>query len=280
MAETIRIQSYVEDRWTPGEGDGNVLVNPATGERLATASTTGIDMGAALRHARQVGGPAVRALTFAQRAGLLKGLAGVIREHREELLELAMRNGGNTLADAKFDVDGAGGTLGFYAGLGKGLGDARYLLDGEPLALGKATPLAGRHLWVPRRGVAVLVNAYNFPAWGFAEKMACALLAGLPVLVKPATQTALVSFRIAELFVASGLLPPGVWSFLAGPAGPEQHRADHALEQDQPPVRRDDRHGHQPAGAAGGGGGRAAKGSQDRNPDEPSRLRGRGRSRQ
>ena len=229
MAEPIRIESYVEDRWATGEGEGGALVNPATGERLATASTAGIDMGAALRHAREVGGPAVRALTFAQRSALLKGLSGIIREHREELLELAMRNGGNTLADAKFDVDGASGTLGFYAGLGRGLGEGRYLLDGEPLPLGKNTPLAGRHLWVPRRGVAVLVNAYNFPAWGFAEKMACALLAGMPVLVKPATQTALVSFRIAQLFVEKGQLPPGVWSFLAGPAG---DLLDHLESQD------------------------------------------------
>ena len=219
MAEPIRIESYVEGRWVPGEGDGSPLVNPATGELLATASTTGIDLGAALRHAREVGGPALRALTFAQRAGVLKGLVGVIREHRDELLDVAMRNGGNTKGDAKFDVDGASGTLGFYANLGRGLGEAKHLLDGDSVPLGRSTPLAGRHLWVPRRGAAVLVNAYNFPAWGFAEKTACALLAGMPVVVKPATQTALVAWRIAQLFVESGLLPPGSWTFLAGPAG-------------------------------------------------------------
>ena len=229
MTEPIRIRSYVEGRWTTGEGEGSELVDPATGERLATASTAGIDLGAALRHAREVGGPALRALGFAQRAAVLKALSGIIREHREELLQLAMRNGGNTLADAKFDVDGASGTLGFYAGLGRGLGDARFLLDGEPLPLGKATPLAGRHVWVPRRGVAVLVNAYNFPAWGFAEKVACAFLAGMPVLVKPATQTALVAYRIAELVVESGHLPAGSWSFLAGPAG---DLLDHLEAQD------------------------------------------------
>jgi 3,4-dehydroadipyl-CoA semialdehyde dehydrogenase len=229
MADPIRIQSYVEGRWVAGEGEGSPLVNPATGERLATASTGGIDMGAALRHAREVGGPALRALGFGQRAAILKGLSGVVREHREELLQLAMRNGGNTMADAKFDVDGASGTLGFYAGLGRGLGEARVLLDGEPLPLGKATPLVGRHVWVPRRGAAVLVNAYNFPAWGFAEKVACALLAGMPVVVKPATQTALVAYRMAELFVASGHLPAGAWTFLAGPAG---DLLDHLEAQD------------------------------------------------
>src|SRR6185295_2308914 len=101
MAELVRIESYVEGRWLPGEGEGSTLVNPATGEALATASTTGIDLGAALRHARAVGGAALRALTFAQRAAILKSLSGIIREHRDELLDLAMRNGGNTKGDAK-----------------------------------------------------------------------------------------------------------------------------------------------------------------------------------
>ena len=229
MAEPVVIESYVEDRWVAGEGEGAPLINPATGEVLATASTAGIDLGAALRHARAVGGPALRALGFAQRAAILKTLAGIIREHRDALLDVAMRNGGNTKGDAKFDVDGAGGTLAFYANLGRGLGDARYLLDGETVPLGRATPFAGRHLWVPRRGAAVLVNAYNFPAWGFAEKVACALLAGMPVVVKPATQTALVAWRIAQLFVQSGALPAGSWTFLAGPAG---DLLDHLEAQD------------------------------------------------
>ena len=226
--ELIRIRSYVEDRWVTGEGEGSVLRNPATGEPIATAAIGGIDLGDALRHAREAGGASLRALGFAARGALLKQLSGIIREHRDELLALAMRNGGNTLADARFDVDGASGTLAFYASLGRSLGDARVLRDGEPVTLGKAA-LAGRHVWVARRGAAVLINAYNFPAWGFAEKMACALLAGMPVVVKPATQTALVAARIGELFVESGALPAGVWTFLAGPAG---DLLDHLEAQD------------------------------------------------
>jgi oxepin-CoA hydrolase/3-oxo-5,6-dehydrosuberyl-CoA semialdehyde dehydrogenase len=229
MGEPIRIRSYVEDRWVDGEGEGTALHDPVTGEPLASASTRGIDFGAALRHARRVGGPALRALTFVQRGALLKTLSGLIREHRDELLALAMRNGGNTPADAKFDLDGASGTLAFYAGLGRTLGEGRFLCDGQPVPLGKATPLGARHLWVPRHGVALLVNAYNFPAWGFAEKMACALLAGVPVAVKPATQTALVAHRIAEVFAQSGGLPSGAWTFLAGPAG---DLLDHLEAQD------------------------------------------------
>ncbi len=229
MSETIRIRSYVEDRWVDGEGQGARLLNPATEELLATASTQGIDLGAALAHARAVGGANLRRLGFAARAQLLKRLGGVMREHRDELLDLAMRNGGNTKSDAKFDVDGASGAILYYAGLGATLGDGQALAAGDGVGLSRTTPLWGQHVWLPLRGAAVLINAYNFPAWGFAEKMACALLAGMPVVVKPATQTALVAWRIAELFVQSGVLPPGAWTFLAGPAG---DLLDHLEAQD------------------------------------------------
>jgi 3,4-dehydroadipyl-CoA semialdehyde dehydrogenase len=219
MTEIVRIESYVEDRWVTGTGEEASLRDPATGELLATASTSGLDLGAALRHARQVGGPTLGELGFSGRAALLKGLSGVLREHREELFEVAIANGGNTPSDAAFDIDGASGTLHFYSQLGSGLGGGNILVDGDELPLGRSTPLAGRHFWVPRRGAAVLINAFNFPVWGFAEKMACALLAGMPVVVKPATLTALVAFRVAQRLVESGLLPPGSWTFLAGPAG-------------------------------------------------------------
>jgi 3,4-dehydroadipyl-CoA semialdehyde dehydrogenase len=219
MGERVRIRSYVQGRWVEGEGEGARLLNPATEEVLATASTRGVDLGAALAHARSVGGKNLRQLGFAERARVLKGLAAVLREHRDELLEIAMRNGGNTKSDAKFDVDGASGSLHFYAGLGATLGDGGVLAAGDGVALSRSTPLWGQHVRVPLRGAAVLVNAYNFPAWGLAEKLACAFLAGMPVVVKPATQTALLAFRIAELFVASGLMPEGTWAFLAGPAG-------------------------------------------------------------
>jgi oxepin-CoA hydrolase/3-oxo-5,6-dehydrosuberyl-CoA semialdehyde dehydrogenase len=229
MTETLRIRSYVQDQWVDGEGEGSRLYNPSTGAVVATASTTGVDMGAALVHARRVGGASLRALTFAERGAILKGLSKVVREHRDELLELARVNGGNTAGDGSFDIDGASGTLFFYSNIGRGLGDTRILADGDALPLGKETSLCGRHFWAPRRGAAVLVNAFNFPAWGFAEKMACALMAGMPVVVKPATLTAAVTHRLAELFVDSGLLPPGSWTFLAGPAG---DLLDHLEAQD------------------------------------------------
>lgn len=229
MGEPIRIRSFVNGRWEEGEGRGTSLLNPATEELLATASTRGVDMAAALSYARKVGGPSLRELGFAQRASLLKKLSSIMREHRDELFETAMRNGGNTRADARFDVEGATGALSFYGGLGASLGNDNLLPAGDGVALARNAPLWGQHVWTPLRGAAVLINAYNFPAWGFCEKLACAFLAGMPVVVKPATQTALLAYRIAEIWVGSGLLPEGSWTFLAGPAG---DLLDHLEAQD------------------------------------------------
>jgi oxepin-CoA hydrolase/3-oxo-5,6-dehydrosuberyl-CoA semialdehyde dehydrogenase len=138
---------------------------------------------------------------------------------RDELLAIAIANGGNTRQDAKFDVDGATATLTAYADLAQELGDARVLVDGEGVTLGRSARLFGQHVLVPRAGVAVHVNAFNFPAWGLGEKAACALLAGVPVLVKPATSTAMVAHRIVEILVADQVLPQGALSLVCGGAG-------------------------------------------------------------
>ncbi|MBN8635650.1 MAG: 3,4-dehydroadipyl-CoA semialdehyde dehydrogenase [Anaerolineae bacterium] len=215
----ITLQSYVCGRWVTGAGRPATLVNPSTEEALAEASSDGVEFGAALEYAREKGGPALRARTFAERAAVLKAMANAIHARRDELLDLAMRNGGNTRGDAKFDVDGAAGTLAAYAEYGAALGDARFLLDGEAIHLGRSSRIAGQHVLTPRTGVAVHVNAFNFPAWGLAEKAAVALLAGMPVIAKPATATALLAHRIMELFVESGALPEGAVQFIAGAAG-------------------------------------------------------------
>ena len=214
------LKSWVQDRWVAGEASGNAtLYNPSTEETVAEGSTAGIDMGAAAEHARTVGGPALRELTFAQRGGALRGWVRAVHAHRDELIGLAIANGGNTRSDAKFDIDGAIATLTHYADLGTQLGSLKVLRDGEPVQLGRTSRYAGVHVLVPRDGVAVHINAFNFPAWGTAEKAATALLAGMPVISKPATSTALVAFRLAELAVESGALPPGALSFLAGSSG-------------------------------------------------------------
>jgi oxepin-CoA hydrolase/3-oxo-5,6-dehydrosuberyl-CoA semialdehyde dehydrogenase len=210
------LESCVSGRWVKGSGAGQTLVNPATEEPLATASSEGIDLAAALDFARNTGGPALRALSFAERGALLQGMADALQEARDELLALNMANGGNTRSDAKFDVDGAIATLLAYAELGTALGAGRFLVDGEGIQLGRSPRFHGQHLSVPRHGVAVHVNAFNFPAWGLAEKAAAALLAGMPVLSKPATATAMAAQRAMQVIAAANVLPEGALQMLVG----------------------------------------------------------------
>ena len=212
----ITLRSYLCGKWMEGSGEAQILLNPATEEPLATASSAGIDLAAALEFARRQGGPALRRMSFAERGALLKSMADAMQAARDELLALAVANGGNTRSDAKFDIDGAIGTLLAYAEIGSSLGAARFLNDGEGIQLGRSPRFHGQHILVPRQGVAVHVNAFNFPAWGFAEKAAVALLAGMPVLSKPATSSAMVAHRIMEMLVEKGVVPEGSVSLLAG----------------------------------------------------------------
>ncbi|MBX2802447.1 MAG: 3,4-dehydroadipyl-CoA semialdehyde dehydrogenase [Myxococcales bacterium] len=223
------LQSYLQDQWVAGEAPHTDLVDPTTGEVVGQVSTRGLDLGSALHHSRTVGGPALRAMTFGQRGELLEGLAKVIHSERDALLELSRTSGGTTRGDAKFDVDGASGTMQYYAYLGKKLGDKRVLLDGESEGILRSKRFVGQHLLVPRHGVAIHINAFNFPAWGLAEKAAAALLAGMPVFSKPGTATCALTHRIMELWVDSGLLPAGAISLLVGSAS---DLLDHVGPQD------------------------------------------------
>lgn len=226
---TLTLKSYVCGQWFQGTGEPTRLYNPTTEEVAAQTSTTGLNYREALAYARDKGGKALRGMTFAQRGELLMNMSKAIHEHREELLELSSLNGGTTRGDGKFDIDGATGTLGYYARAGRALGDTFSLADEDLISLTRNPRWAGRHVYQPRQGVAILINAFNFPAWGFAEKAACAILAGMPVLNKPATSTALVAARIAEILVDSGVMPEGVFSAVSGGAG---DMLDHVQWQD------------------------------------------------
>ena len=215
--ETLR--SYVCGRWHEADRGFSALVNPSTEEEIARAGSDGVDFGAVLEHARGRGGPALRALTFAQRGELLKGMAKALRAQRDELLALSRSNNGATTPDGSFDVDGGGGTLAYYAALCRGLGERTVLAEGEGAQLARTEGFWAQHVLVPRRGVAVCINAFNFPVWGFAEKAACALAAGVPVVVKPATATALVAARAVEAVIAAGVLPEGALQMIAGGTG-------------------------------------------------------------
>ena len=214
----LQLRSYVSASWVAGTGTPQALLNPTTEEPLAQASSEGVDLAAALQFARSTGGPALRAMSFAERGAALKAIADAIQTERERLLDLGIANGGNTRSDAKFDVDGAIATLLAYAEVASSLGQSRFLVDGESIQLGRSARFHGQHIAVPRHGVAVHINAFNFPAWGFAEKAAVALLAGMPVLSKPATSSAMLAHRIVELIVEQKLLPEGALSLLVGGA--------------------------------------------------------------
>jgi len=213
------LRSYVYGTWHEADSGFRPLVDPSTEEEIGRASSYGVDFGRVLEHARTVGGPALRALGFAERAGLLKEMSRVLRESREELLELSRLNTGTTKPDGAFDVDGGSGTLAWYAGFGRRLGDRSWLAEGDGVQLARTEAFWGQHVLVPRHGVAVAINAFNFPIWGFAEKAACALLAGMPMVVKPATATALVAERAVALVLEAGILPEGALQLVCGGTG-------------------------------------------------------------
>jgi oxepin-CoA hydrolase/3-oxo-5,6-dehydrosuberyl-CoA semialdehyde dehydrogenase len=213
------LRSYAAGRWHEADRGFVDLVNPATEEPIARASSDGIDFGAVLEHARSKGGDALRALTFAQRGALLKEMSRVLRERRDELFEISRLNSGTTPGDASFDIDGGGGALAWYASLSRSLGDRAVLTEGEVVPIAKDGSFQAGHVLVPRPGAAVLINAFNFPAWGFAEKAACSLLAGMPVIVKPATATAMLAERCVEIIIDAGVLPEGALQMICGSPG-------------------------------------------------------------
>jgi oxepin-CoA hydrolase/3-oxo-5,6-dehydrosuberyl-CoA semialdehyde dehydrogenase len=222
------LRSYVGGSWfAPAEG--RAVHDAVSGEQIAGVSSAGIDFGAALAYGRGVGGPALRELTFHQRAALLKSVGLMLREHRDELYALSARTGA-TKADARFDVDGGIGALLSYASKAKReLPNDLIYVEGAHEPLSKGGSFLGQHILTSRPGVAVQINAFNFPVWGPLEKLAPALLAGVPSLVKPATQTAYLTARLVELIISSGLLPDGSLQLVAGSAG---DLLEHLTEQD------------------------------------------------
>ncbi|HZG88858.1 MAG TPA: phenylacetic acid degradation bifunctional protein PaaZ [Pseudonocardia sp.] len=223
------LRSYVGGGWHTARDEGRPLHDAVTGAEVARISSTGVDFAAALEHGRRVGGPALRELTFHQRAALLKALAGHLREHRDQLYAVSARTGA-TLGDSKFDVDGGIGVLAAYASKARReLPNDTVHVEGAVEPLSRGGTFVGQHLCTSMRGVAVQVNAFNFPVWGPLEKLAPAFLAGMPTLVKPASPTAFLTAELVELIVASGLLPEGSLQFVAGGVG---DLLEHLTEQD------------------------------------------------
>ena len=223
------LRSYTEGTWRSPSGDGVPMLDAVTGEEVGRVSSAGIDMAAALDYGRSRGGQALRELTFHQRAALLKSLGSYLREHRDELYALSARTGA-TLGDSKFDVDGGIGVLASYASTGRRrLPNDTVYFDGDVEPLSRAGGFVGQHICTPLRGVAVQINAFNFPVWGPLEKLAPAFIAGVPSLIKPASQTAYLTHKLVELIASSGLLPDGSVQLICGGVG---DLLDHLTEQD------------------------------------------------
>ena len=223
------LDSYLQDRWQTPDGEGDPLVDATTGEEVARLGAGGFDLAAALDHGRTVGQRNLRRLTFQQRGQLLKELAIALSDHKDELYELSYATG-TTRRDAMIDVDGGIGTLFSYSGIGRReFPAADHVLDGQPVPLSKDGSFIAQHVLSPLRGIAIHINAFNFPVWGPLEKFAPAFVAGVPVITKPAPQTAHLTERLVRLVVGTGVLPPGSLQMLAAPPA---DLLDHVTEQD------------------------------------------------
>jgi len=214
----MKLPNYVSGQWKEGTGPGETLIDPVTGDELANISSQGVDIEAGLAFARTHGAPALRHLTYAQRAELLGKIADALTANRDEYFRLSLLNLGANQADASFDVDGAIYTMKYYAKIGRALAEGKMLKDGAQIPLSKSNAFVGQHFMMPAKGVAVLINAFNFPAWGLCEKAAPALLSGVPVVVKPASPTAWLAHRMVEDIVKANILPPGAISIICGSA--------------------------------------------------------------
>src|SRR2546427_50460 len=180
----MRLPNYVSGQWNKGTGPGETLIDPVTGDELANISSQGVNLEAALAFARTQGAPALRQLTYAQRAELLAKIADTLTANRDEYFRLSLLNLGANQADASFDVDGAIYTIKYYAKIGRALAEGKMLKEGAQIPLSKSNVFVGQHFLMPAKGVADFINAFNFSAWGLCEKADPALLSGVPLLVK------------------------------------------------------------------------------------------------
>jgi oxepin-CoA hydrolase/3-oxo-5,6-dehydrosuberyl-CoA semialdehyde dehydrogenase len=183
-----KLQNYITGKWITGDGDGQLLYNAVTGESIASASTKGVDFQQIAQYARTVGSPALHKMTFHERGNMLKALALHLRQHLLKFYTISYQTGA-TKADSWVDIEGGVGNLFTNASLRKKFPDDVICIDGESHNFSKHNSFMGTHILSPKEGVAIHINAFNFPVWGMLEKIAVNLLAGMPCIVKPATVT-------------------------------------------------------------------------------------------
>lgn len=223
-----KLQNYTHGEWVNGEGDGQLLYNAVTGELIGSASTKGLDFKAMLDYGRSVGNTALRTMTFHQRGNMLKALALYLRNHLAEFYRISYQTGA-TKADSWVDIEGGIGNLFANASLRRKFPDQVFCIDGESHNLSKQNTFMGTHILTPKEGVAVHINAFNFPVWGMLEKIAVNLLAGMPAIVKPATVTSYLTEAVVKEIIASKILPEGALQLICGSAG---DILDHVSSQD------------------------------------------------
>jgi oxepin-CoA hydrolase/3-oxo-5,6-dehydrosuberyl-CoA semialdehyde dehydrogenase len=217
--KTQQLLNYERDRWVAGQDGLMELPSAIDGSPVAIAGSGGLDFGGMLRHAREVGGPVLRKMTFHERARMLKGLGLAIMARKEELYELNYQTGA-TRKDGWIDIEGGAGTLFSFSSKGRReLPDAHVLLDGPLEPLSKAGTFVGQHIYTSLQGAAVHINAFNFPVWGMLEKLAPTLLAGVPAIVKPASATSYLTEAAFRVMIESGLLPNGAVQLIVGGVG-------------------------------------------------------------
>ncbi len=223
-----KLGNYISGNWITGDGEGQTLYNAVTGDIIGSASTKGLDFKSITEYARTVGNPALRKMTFHARGNMLKALALHLRDHLDEFYAISYQTGA-TKADSWVDVEGGIGNLFANASLRRKFPDDVIAIDGDSHNLSKNNTFMGTHILSPKEGVAIHINAFNFPVWGMLEKIAVNLLAGMPCIVKPATVTSYLTEAVVKEIIASKILPEGSLQLLCGSAG---DLLDHVTSQD------------------------------------------------
>lgn len=217
--KTVKLLNYAQGSWVEASGGLTPVYSAVTGDVVAETGSQGLDFAGMADYARRVGGPALRALTFHERARMLKALAQAIMDRKEELYALSYATGA-TKADSWIDIEGGAGTLFSYASKGRReLPNDRILIDGDPEVLSKRGSFIGQHVYTPLQGVAVHINAFNFPVWGMLEKLGPTLLAGVPAVVKPASATAYLAEAAFRIMIEAKVLPEGALQLIVGSTG-------------------------------------------------------------
>lgn len=223
-----KLENYITGKWVTGDGEGQALYNAVTGVQITSATTKGLDFKSILEHGRTVGNPALRKMTFHQRGNMLKALALHLRNHLDKFYAVSYQTGA-TKADSWVDIEGGIGNLFANASLRRKFPDDVIAIDGDSHNLSRNNTFMGTHILSPKEGVAVHINAFNFPVWGMLEKIAVNLLAGMPAIVKPATVTSYLTEAVVKEIIASEILPEGALQLICGSAG---DLLDHVTSQD------------------------------------------------